>query len=93
MDNANIKYKFLGSVLELTSCSHDYPAIENGIVVYSNKAIHPPHPAFTRANIQCNSGYIPLGSVIAICQNGAWYPPIPTQCIPYSRKGSYYFQF
>ncbi|VDK73431.1 unnamed protein product [Litomosoides sigmodontis] len=74
------------SVFELISCLSDYPATENGIVVYSNKAVHPPYPALTRANVQCNSGYIPLGSIMAICQNGAWYPPIPAQCIPYSRK-------
>ncbi|CAG9530079.1 unnamed protein product [Cercopithifilaria johnstoni] len=73
-----------GSVLELASCLNDYPAPENGIVVYSNNAIRP-YPTLTRANIRCNSGYIPIGSMIAICQNGIWYPPIPTQCIQFDR--------
>lgn len=82
---------FSGSVLELASCLNDYPVPENGAVLYSNNEVHPPYPALTRANIKCNSGYIPIGSVIAICQNGAWYPSIPTQCIQYDRRSSLYF--
>ncbi|VDN00425.1 unnamed protein product, partial [Onchocerca ochengi] len=74
------------SVIKLDNCLKNYPAPDNGIVVYSNDAIHPPYPALTKANIRCNPGYTPAGSVVAICQKGEWYPPLPTQCLQFDKE-------
>uniref|UniRef100_A0A915PX47 Sushi domain-containing protein n=1 Tax=Setaria digitata TaxID=48799 RepID=A0A915PX47_9BILA len=68
-------------VAKFGSCLNDYPVPDNGIIVYSTGAVRPPYPVLTTASIQCISGYIPLGTVIATCQNGKWYPPIPGKCI------------
>ncbi|VDN20424.1 unnamed protein product [Gongylonema pulchrum] len=66
---------------EYGNCLSDYPSPGNGIVVYSNGAIRPPYPAMTTANIRCGFGYVPTGTVAAVCQNGQWTPSTPTKCI------------
>uniref|UniRef100_A0AAF5Q335 Sushi domain-containing protein n=2 Tax=Wuchereria bancrofti TaxID=6293 RepID=A0AAF5Q335_WUCBA len=72
-------------IRSVSNCINDYPIPENGFVVYSNNANkHPPFAPLTRANVQCNPGYLPIGPVIAICHNGIWYPSMTTQCIQYN---------
>lgn len=72
----------------------DYPKPQNGAVTYSNGRNQSPYPPGTIANIQCNLGYSPAGTLTATCKDGLWSPSPSTECVRGTGEhhGWYFYQ-